>query len=769
MHSDGLVAISKEVADLDINEGPSKLSAFAGFEEKPPPAPKLQNQGTIAMDISEQFTDAAQKLDVGQLIKEPYFTLFESVGALEVMDRKMDSGYLEPGETMEDEYDFGQALLPEEIIGIIDQLLFHEMAWHKGHPLSQTIFTSLYIDRLLAPSPVSLDQTLFDRGASASDDESMTLRILRAYCLALIKTCWYVNSRVKSEHYYEEEDFVTHTFNRDLVEGLDHGAILQLLEDTTTLLSSSPEVSPKLKDALLCRLRFRATFLRTVEMANSRNSSASMKALWTELLDSLPALKSSTKLGKAAPTTFSVKLQRKLASTVPPRPIVHISDEIAFDHLERLCRDGSVAVEVLDYHDSHSLMTFVSLFQARKPQPSVYIRTLLQHYLFGDMIILGTMSIRQVLDEDLAHTVLPGNQLLDRDNDEIEVPSDPRFIMATKMEIFRSRAANSYLDILRTICQNRCRIRRTLAHTIADWDSLQLDAEELDVDLRAFTKEKPVLDESISTEPIYSFPLSSWAYFYKLQQMELVIQLGFELGTYAPDELARMYWYLKYISQTRSRHLERVKGFIVRAQRKALRAASVRIEKLQQYAEAVAFINFSKLEAASVYGFADALSCLFTALGRLELLQSSRRPYSDDSQRYEVRMKPFLSIGLPELVPFEELTELVTQPKESLVSILKFATDSAVGAKRAFEVMSKLSTEESFCKGSHESWLKNIKDCLKAVIFTNIIISKVKKAVEAAAKDEIPKFKVEIPESGQGYHDFWVVPKITHSLATTST
>lgn len=39
----------------------------------------------------------------------------------------MDSGYLEPGETMEDDYDFSQALLPEEIIGIIDQLLCHEV------------------------------------------------------------------------------------------------------------------------------------------------------------------------------------------------------------------------------------------------------------------------------------------------------------------------------------------------------------------------------------------------------------------------------------------------------------------------------------------------------------------------------------------------------------------------------------------------------------------------------------------------------------------
>ena len=54
------------------------------------------------MDITEQFTNAAQsrsttsffcgsradtplELDMGQLIKDPYFTLFESVGALEVI------------------------------------------------------------------------------------------------------------------------------------------------------------------------------------------------------------------------------------------------------------------------------------------------------------------------------------------------------------------------------------------------------------------------------------------------------------------------------------------------------------------------------------------------------------------------------------------------------------------------------------------------------------------------------------------------------------
>lgn len=69
-----------------------------------------------------------------------------------------------------------------------------------------------------------------------------------------------------------------------------------------------------------------------------------------------PKLKSSTSFGKACPTAFSVKLQRKLASTVPPRPIVEVSQDTAYDHLERLYRDGSDMVEVFQYYDSHSLL-----------------------------------------------------------------------------------------------------------------------------------------------------------------------------------------------------------------------------------------------------------------------------------------------------------------------------------------------------------------------------------------------------------------------------
>jgi hypothetical protein len=243
--------------------------------------------------------------------------------------------------------------------------------------------------------------------------------------------------------------------------------------------------------------------------------------------------------------------------------------------------------------------------------------------------------------------------------------------------------------------------------------------------------------------------------------MEWTIQLGFELEIYALDEMARMYWYLKYIAQTRSRHLERIKVFVIRAQRAAIRTPNIQIEKLQEYMNAAAYLSFSSLEAASVYELADALFCLFTALCRLGLLPSPLRPYSDDAMRYEVRMKPFLSISLPEVVPFDELTELAAQSNEPLVGILKFAADAAASARKFFEVLSKMSADEAFCRGSHETWVKNIKNSLKAAISTNITISAVTKAVEGAGKDGAVKIKAEIPQSGKGYHDFWIVPKVT--------
>lgn len=82
---------------------------------------------------------------------------------------------------------------------------YHQMAWHLGYPLSQTLFTSVYIESLMKPQPASIDEADFVRDAQSREKEKQPklLFVLRAYCLGLIKACYYVNELVKDELYYE--------------------------------------------------------------------------------------------------------------------------------------------------------------------------------------------------------------------------------------------------------------------------------------------------------------------------------------------------------------------------------------------------------------------------------------------------------------------------------------------------------------------------------------------------------------------------------------
>lgn len=72
-----------------------------------------------------------------------------------------------------------------------------------GHPLSQSLFTSSYINRLLWPEPKTLQQACFDRGEETCQDNLFLHLVLRAYCLALIKTCDFVLARMGNAQYYE--------------------------------------------------------------------------------------------------------------------------------------------------------------------------------------------------------------------------------------------------------------------------------------------------------------------------------------------------------------------------------------------------------------------------------------------------------------------------------------------------------------------------------------------------------------------------------------
>ncbi|KAI2616365.1 Mak10-domain-containing protein [Hypomontagnella submonticulosa] len=736
------------------------------------PPPNISHPGVMATDVTKKFAAAVKTLAPGQLIKDEHFTLFDSVAALEIMDPKMDSGVLAEGESLDEEYDVSRDLLPEEILGIIDQLLCLEMAWHLGYPLSQTLFTSVYVEALLKPRPANIDDAEFIRDARAREKQPKLLFVLRAYCLGLIKACCFVNELVKDELFYEEEDFVTNTYDRSLLYEIPVAPINSILQQARSdLRAVSNDVNKDISAALDLRLELRIAFLRAIDLSGLRKANPdSLKMPWVQMTGLIEHIKKQHPLGKPVKEAFSTKLQRRLASTMPPRPMVQPSFEESFDHFKQLFQDGINIMDILKYSEPQSLLNFVLLYQARKPQPLVYIRTLLQSLMFKEMVVLGNYSIRQILDHDLSIVVLPCAPQIDPSFDQIELPTDPRHQTAAQMEIFRQRVAECYLDLFRIFCQNRCRVRRTLCHTIQEWDMLQADVEEIDQLLQVALDEKSLVTERGDIG--FSLPLSSWAYLYKLRQMEWIVQLGFELEVYQTDELAGMYWYLNYLAKTRAQHGDRIKSFTMRNLHEARYGAGTEdhqqqlpqytANKEREFMTSLAYLRVTMLDAACTWEFADGLCCLYTALERLGLIPAPHRPYSSDTLRYDLRMKPFRSIALPPLPSLEDFTRATRQPELETLELLKYAESAVGGARKGYEALAKMSDAQAFSVNTHADWVGNVRNCLKAAIAAGVSVSTLQRAMERQGDGDPQslKLKVEMPAPGKGYHDWWIVPKL---------
>ena len=384
------------------------------------------------------------------------------------------------------------------------------------------------------------------------------------------------------------------------------------------------------------------------------------------------------------------------------------------------------------------------------------------------MIVLGRLSVRHIMDDDFDTITLPGSILLERSNDDIDTDADadtpsPRALIAQNMENFRKRAADPFLDIIRTFCQNRCRVRRTLCHMIGEWEVLQLDAENIDQEIQLHTGETALRYVSLNDGPEIAappLPLSSWTYLYKVRQMEWIVQFGFELEVYQPDELAGMYWYLNYLSKARVQHVDRIKAFILRALDDAQKNTQTYPDKVNEFSRCLSYMRLAMLDASVTWELAEALSNLYLVLARLELIPCPGRPYSSDELRYDVRMKPFALIGSPPLPSFAEYKDATMQSDLSSAEILDDAELALGGAKRGLELMTKFDQFQAFSQLAHARWQGMAKNWLRSAIMTGIAISAVCKALERVEKGEKLGIKAEVPVPGDAYHEWWIVPKI---------
>lgn len=250
------------------------------------------------------------------------------------------------------------------------------MAWHMGYPLSQSLFTSYHIDQILWPNPKTLDKAKFDRHGEARLASTWLHVVYRAYCLAVIKCCDYVHRRIGAEHYYEvcsqnkaqliaapqsyvnvtqEEDFVSNLYNRNFLSHFNEAGIQKLLDEALGYTERQASIEEATRYAIVTRLNLRRRMLDAVasDLDLSKNSQTQK---WMQCTALLPKLRESRPVAKPVKEAFSIKIQRRMASSVPPRPMVDIDFEDAHTFLRHLCRDAADVYNVIEYHGSSNIL-----------------------------------------------------------------------------------------------------------------------------------------------------------------------------------------------------------------------------------------------------------------------------------------------------------------------------------------------------------------------------------------------------------------------------
>lgn len=262
--------------------------------------------------------------------------------------------------------------------------------------------------------------------------------------------------------------------------------------------------------------------------------------------------------------------------------------------------------------------------------------------------------------------------------------------------------------------------------------------------------------------------------------MELIFQMGFELSIYAPEELGGMYWYLSHLCSSHQLHIERIQAFVQAEGRRSKRFRG----NGATFERTLITLGRHSLWLIATETLSLGLQALYVFLERHGVLPhaASKSAYSSARLRYELRMKPFLPISLPELVSYDQYENNATLKGQTDSDLLKRASGAIIDARKAWEAVLAqgafvTTTQQKQISGQvvrrpaiEADWQRNTKNSLRACIGASIAIQTVTKAFSkvslstptATGRKPLP-VKVEIPEVGSTgrYHDWWAVPRIS--------
>uniref|UniRef100_H2ZHX8 N-alpha-acetyltransferase 35, NatC auxiliary subunit n=2 Tax=Ciona savignyi TaxID=51511 RepID=H2ZHX8_CIOSA len=631
-------------------------------KETPSPSPVPHWEETCKYhynwsNITVAFTQACEGLKLGELVHESNFGLYEAMSAIEMMDPKMDAG-MAGGRSKRQVPSFKERISDEsiklkdfelcELISIMDTCQTCILSWLEGQSLAQTVFTCLFLH----------------------EPDLIEDRVLRAYCIAVLKLCDLIKEKIFTANVFEEEDFQTLTYGFKFAGQVSPMRAVGMLRECEDDVSRSLRISksqpatpdePALLQAVLARLKFVRLFLQLLSPFGNKEKEVLQgnRKLLGQLSEQLTIIDKTTNLGLASSNTDDghevsygfdpLVNQRLLPPTFPRYTKLRSKNEIGHCYGELIKCLLSV-VDMTTLTSFQSILDFIVEFS--HSEPSVLSRSIAQiTFLPENRRIFATQPLGEALRESIRTFNSPPSLSTKFPNIQSNLQ------VKSCLDSFLIRATRTMAKLVQAYGHNYARQREKLSAVLEDLGILQDEADRCDTDINALMH---ALDPNAGKSHLTC--VGSWALYHTLRVMTQYIVSGFVLQLYSDHEYHYIYWYLaEVLLSWQLTTLNRAEGQLQSDESLADPTPS---NKQRSHKKAKKNKKKCKVHAREIVltqGMQMMAAGCFKALLGFFLEGKMRTPdfsFDNEGIRYEHRFSPFISVGTPPFMPYKQFQEM---------------------------------------------------------------------------------------------------------------
>ncbi|KAI8789897.1 N-alpha-acetyltransferase 35 NatC auxiliary subunit [Biomphalaria glabrata] len=651
------------------------------------------------VDITKEFFTASSFLHLGELVHDCSFGLFEAMSAIEMMDPKMDAGMLcnqikRKVLTLEQSIEEGclriKDLSYRELIGIMDASLACLVTWIEGHSLAQTVFTNLYLH-----NPYIIED-----------------RVLKAFCIIMLKIVDHIRERINRAGTVEEEDFQPMSYGFKMAGDVSESRALGMIKEVEEELgkirkntrskageerSEVQNEQHQLVTAVHVRLQFYKLFYSTLlSFAKEKCEGIPVvKKNLSQMSELIPTMIETVSLGiqeESPPASkndyptisgFEPLINQRLLPPTFPRYTVIKPRLDSMNYMTSLVQKMSFITTVPDLGYLHNILD--AFMEFSKSSPCVLSRSILQMMLLPpNRRVFGTHSMVDTLKETVRGFIAPPG--LSPKSSIYNHPQAKEYIDA-----LMSRAVRPFCILFQITGHNRARQRDKWANILEDLSNLQEEADKVDAYLHTL-----LIKTEKNRNHLACF--GTWVLYHTLNAMINYTISGFELELYAIFEYHYIYWYLYEILYAwLVSTLHRADSFLLDAENApdmSLKGRnSKKIKKKKRTKTLTRELTIAQAYQQMFGGYYKAVIG-FQLCGKLKIPEFR---FDSEEVRYAHRFAPFSNVLTPPMVHYAQYKEMSDlrryDPQPSTVEMFSSACKCFCQAKDLLETISPLTDE----------------------------------------------------------------------------